>query len=411
MINRRQILGGSVSGFFAFAARNHFSHLFANTDLSRSNPVAKRCIVLWMEGGPSQLDTFDPKPRTENGGPVQSIKTSADDIQISEHLPQVAKQMHQLSVVRNLTSTEGDHLRARYYLHTGFKFVPTFPRPGLGSLISHQTDPVEVPKYVTLGGSGFGPAYLGSVHAPFSIEDPSAARELLRRIRRRSGRLALLRELDSQFNQSQSDPRVENRKALLEKIESLAGTGFAEALSTDRFKNSELARYGNSEFGRRCLVARNLLDAGVKFVEVQLGGWDTHANNFASVQRLCGQLDSPFAALVEDLKSNGMYDDTLILWLGEFGRTPAINGRNGRDHFPAITPAVIGGGPVKNGIAVGQTNSNGQSISGKSYEVADLFATILDAFGIAPDQEFTTDFDSPTTATEKGEVIRELITA
>lgn len=407
MINRRQLIGGSVGGFFAFAARNRFAHLFGDT-VASGNGLAKRCLVLWMEGGPSQIDTFDPKPGTENGGPTETIGTSGD-FQISGLLPTVAQQMHNLSLIRNLTSDEGDHLRARYHLHTGFKFVPSFPRPALGSLISHETPAAVVPKYVTLGGSGFGPAYLGSDHAPFTIENTQQARTLLENVRRRGKRLSLLRELDEPFNSRQNDHRVNTRRALLEKIESLAATKFADSLSIEGISNSERARYGNSQFGSRCLVARNLLEAGVNFVEVQLGGWDTHANNFASVKRNCEQLDRPFGALVEDLKSSGLYDDTLIIWMGEFGRTPAINGRMGRDHFPSITPVVIGGGPINTGLAVGQSNANGTQIDGNSYQVADLFATILSAFGIAPDKEFTTDFDSPTHATEEGTVISELL--
>ena len=152
-----------------------------------------------------------------------------------------------------------------------------------------------------------------------------------------------------------------------------------------------------------------MLDLGVSFVEVQQSGWDTHADNFNSVRRLCEQIDRPFAALVEDLKTSGMYDDTLIIWMGEFGRTPTINSQVGRDHFPAVTPVVIGGGPINAGIAVGQTSKDGRNIDGESYQVADLFATILHAFGIAPDKEYTTDFDSPTTATEDGKLITELL--
>ena len=142
---------------------------------------------------------------------------------------------------------------------------------------------------------------------------------------------------------------------------------------------------------------------------MQQSGWDTHANNFTNVRRLCGQIDRPFAALVEDMKSSGMYNDTLIVWMGEFGRTPAINSQQGRDHFPAVTPVVLGGGPLRSGVAVGQTDKTGRRIEGDSYQVADLFATLLNAFGIEADREFTTDFDSPTTATEEGKLIRELV--
>lgn len=410
MLNRRQLIGGSVSGFFAFAARNQFSSLFAQTPPGTGTEVkAKRCIVLWMEGGPSQLETFDPKPGTSTGGPLKSIATSSTEIRISETLPQVAKQMQHLSVLRNLTSPEGDHVRARYYLHTGFPFVPAFPRPALGSVISHEMPECEFPKYVSLGSPGVGPAYMGPEHAPFSIEDPAAARELFRTIRRRRDRLSLLRDLDATFQGGHKDRRMDVRNATLEKIERMATTDFADALNVETVSAADRTRYGNSRFGQRCLVARQLLELGVNFVEVQQGGWDTHADNFNAVGRLCSAIDQPFAALIEDLKSSGMYDDTLILWMGEFGRTPTINAQQGRDHFPLVTPVVIGGGPVQTGLAIGQTDRLGRSIEGDSYQVADLFATIFGAFGIEADKEFTTDFDSPTTATEEGQVIRELL--
>ncbi len=202
---------------------------------------------------------------------------------------------------------------------------------------------------------------------------------------------------------------METRRAAIEKIERMASTQFERTLDVRQQSEQDLARYGDSEFGRRCLIARQMLELGVSFVEVQQSGWDTHADNFNSVRRLCEQIDRPFAVLVEDLKTSGMYDDTLIIWMGEFGRTPTINSQVGRDHFPAVTPVVIGGGPINAGIAVGQTSKDGRNIDGESYQVADLFATILNAFGIAPDKEYTTDFDSPTTATEDGKLITELM--
>ncbi len=406
MINRRQMIGGSVSGFFAYALRNRGTDLFAKSAFQGS---AKRCVVLWMEGGPSQLDTFDPKPETGTGGPFKPLATTASDIQISETLPQLAKQMNHLSVIRNLTSTEGEHLRATYYLHTGFQLVPSFPRPAMGSVISRETPDSDFPKYVSLGATGIGPAYMGPEHTPFSVADADAAINLFNTVRRRKSRVSLLRELDSSFSNKFHDARMETRKAAVEKIERMASTRFAKSLDVRQSSKRDLSRYGESAFGRRCLIARQLLDLGVAFVEVQQSGWDTHSDNFNSVKRLCEQIDRPFAALVEDLKSSGMYDDTLIIWMGEFGRTPTINGQMGRDHFPAVTPVVIGGGPINAGVAVGQTSNDGRKIEGHSYHVADLFATIFNAFGVAPDKEYTTDFDSPTTATEDGKVIAELV--
>ena len=409
MLNRRQVLGGSISGFFAFAARNQLSGLFDETTNGDGIGAAKRCVVLWMEGGPSQIDTFDPKPGQRTGGPVSAIQTTVPGIEISEYLPQLSKQIHNLSVIRNLTSTEGEHVRASHYLHTGFKFVPSFPRPSMGSVVSAQTPDSEIPKYVALGSPGFGPAYMGPENAPFSVNNLEQARDLIQKVQRRSSRLQLLRNLDTAFSEKVNDPRVIQRRANIAKIERLATTGFGDALNVERFSRRDRERYGEHEFGRRCLVAKRMLDLGVRFVEVQLGGWDTHEQNFKNVQRLSGAIDRPFAALVQDLKSSGMYNDTLLIWMGEFGRTPNINSRNGRDHFPQCTPVVIGGGPIQSGIVVGETNELGTKINGKPYQVADLFATIYSAFGIQPEQEFTTEFDSPTTATDGGEVISELL--
>jgi uncharacterized protein (DUF1501 family) len=167
-------------------------------------------------------------------------------------------------------------------------------------------------------------------------------------------------------------------------------------------------RYGESGFGQSCLLARRLLESGVRFVEIQLGGWDTHTDNFNAVRNLCGELDGPWSCLMDDLSASGLLDETIVVWMGEFGRTPQINGQNGRDHYPNSTPVVIGGGGIAGGRVVGKTNKNGTEIDGPSYKVADLFATIFNQFNIKPDQEFTTNFDSPTTATDKGQIIKEL---
>ncbi len=406
-INRRQMLGGTIGGFFAYAARNRCDRLFAR----QVNPSARarHCIVLWMDGGPSQLDTFDPKPGTSTGGEFKSIATSAPAIRISETLPQIARHMDALSVIRNLESDVGDHQRAQYFLHTGFRFVSSFPRPSLGSIISGSASDSPIPNYVSLGSPGYGPAYMGPQHAPFSIEDPAEARELLTSLRRRRGRLKLLGELGSEFNAQHAGPLLDQRKAMLERIEDLAATSFADALDLERASDSDRARYGDSDFGRNCLLARRLLDQGVRFVEIQRGGWDTHENNFRAVRRLTADIDRPWAALMQDLRESGMLDDTIVIWMGEFGRTPRINGRSGRDHFPQVTPVVLGGGPIQGGRVIGGTNGLGTAIAGDAWQVPDLFATVMSAFGIEPDQEFTTDFDSPTTATDSGRVIDALL--
>ena len=238
MISRRQMIGGSVGGFFAYALRNRGAKLFANDGPTAGK--AKRCVVLWMEGGPSQLDTFDPKPGTGTGGPFQALATTADKIRISEALPHVAQQMKHLSVIRNLTSNEGEHLRATYYMHTGFTFVPSFPRPAIGSVISHETPDADFPKYVSLGATGIGPAYMGPEHAPFAVEDPDAAINLFKTVQQRKSRLSLLRELDSPFSDNFRDARMETRRAAIEKIERMASTQFARTLDVRQQSEHDL---------------------------------------------------------------------------------------------------------------------------------------------------------------------------
>ena len=338
--NRRSILSATVSGFFGLAMRNRLASAFSQSP----SGAAKKCLVLWMNGGPSQLDTFDPKPGTVNGGEFSTISTSVPGIAISEVLPQIASATHNLALLRCLTSAEGEHQRGQYFLHTGYRFVPGFPRPGLGAIISQHVPPSDIPQYVTIGSSGYGPAYLGPDHAPFSIEDPAEASELLKRIRRRTARLELLQRLGQSFGDTYSGAALRRRTAMVDKIENLISTSFVDSLDLNREPQRVKRRYGEGSFARACLLARRLLQNGVSFVEVQHNGWDTHANNFSSMRRLCGEIDQPWRTLMDELQASGLWQETLVVWMGEFGRTPTINANQGRDHFPRVTPVVLGEG-------------------------------------------------------------------
>ena len=402
--DRRAVLGAALSGFFAFAMRHQRSAAFAAPPQGR----AKRCLVLWMNGGPSQFETCDPKSGTATGGDVGAISTAVPGVEISEFLPDIATQMKDLSVIHCVTSKEGEHLRGQYLLHTGYPFVPGFPRPALGAVVSHEAPPADFPRYVTIGGRGFGPAYMGPEHAPFSISQPDEVLELMRGIRRRKRRIGLLQELGSAFDNDHPENMLTRRRSMVSRIETLVSTPFVEAVDLERETRNTRERYGDHPFGQGCLLARRLLETGVNFVEVQQDGWDTHANNFAETRELCGAIDKPWMALMKDLRSSGLLDETVVVWMGEFGRTPNINAQKGRDHFPAVTPVVIGGGGLAGGRVVGKTNNGGTEIEGDSYQIADLFATIFAALGISPAQSFTTSFDSPAAATNSGKVIAEL---
>ena len=404
MITRRSFAATVAGGFFGFAWRHSHSQLFAAT---ASNQL-KRCLVLWMEGGPSQLETFDPKPGTSTGGPTEKIGTSVPDIQIAASLPHVAQRMQDLAVVRNLTFTEGEHERATYTMHTGYPQVPGFPRPSIGSVISHAAPTVNFPQNVSIGGPNFGPAFLGVEHAPFSIGSPDESLAKLRRLKRKRGRLDYIQELNATFDASHLDSAIRQRTNTIRQLQNLVTTPFVDALDLARESSDVINRYGDGDFARNCLAARRLLEAGVQFVEVRQNGWDTHVNNFSATERLCQSIDQPWLALLQDLRASGLLAETLVVWMGEFGRTPSVNGNNGRDHFPKVTPVVLAGAGIQGGQVVGATNSSGTSIQGESYRVADLFATIYKSLGIDPDTEFETAFGAPTKITDDGEVITEL---
>jgi uncharacterized protein (DUF1501 family) len=403
--SRRRFFTTTASGMFALSLRHSCSRLFAATP---SGPV-KRCVVLWMGGGPSQLETFDPKPGQTTGGPTTAIETSAPGISIAANLPEIAKRMDRLSVIRNLSSPEGDHDRGQYLLHTGYPLIQAFPRPTLGSVISHESAAADFPMFVSVGATGLGPAYMGPDHAPFAVQDPAAAVRLIAGLRRQRRSMKFLDEFSSQFDATHAHPGVDRRRATLQKMERMLTTPFVSALDIDNSPQTDRDRYGDSEFGRRCLLARRLLEAGVRFVEVQHDGWDTHSDNFNAVANLCGGIDRPWSTLIDDLQASGLWNETLVVWMGEFGRTPQINADTGRDHFPNVTPVVLGGGGLRGGVAVGRTNATGLEIDGDKVTVPDLFATLMTAMGLDPAYEFRTEFGAVAKATEDGKPIAALL--
>lgn len=403
MLNRRNVLSVSLGGFAAFAHRCRKANAWTRT----LRGSARRCIILWMDGGPSQFETFDPKPGKGTGGPTRSIGTEVEGIEFSEHLPELAKRAGDLNVLRTVQSDEGEHVRASYLNHTGFKPVSGFPRPEIGSLFAHQFRSNELPGFVTLGGVGYGPAYLGDAYAPFAIENPEKTVRLLRELHSNSRRFELLDSLSRDFDAGHDFGGIRTRRANLERIERLLDTDLAELLDVDG--KAAAAAYGSGDFARRLLMARRLIEGGVTCVEVQLGGWDTHQNNFSTVASLCGQLDRAWAGLIDDLKQRRLWEDTLVIWMGEFGRTPIINARSGRDHFPAISNVVLSGGGLPGGTVIGKTSQLGDRIEQRPIPTADLFATIVHLMGVSPDQEFETTFGSPTQATDHGQAIQELL--
>jgi uncharacterized protein (DUF1501 family) len=373
----------------------------------------KAVILLWMQGGPSQLETFDPKTKSDVKGDVNPIATAADGIQISEFFPNVAKQMKDISLIRSVTNKEGAHPRATYQLHTGYAPSGAIKHPTLGSLIAKELAPEEfdLPSFVSVLGPSESQGFLPVKYAPFRVGDPSrmpANAEAMTKGERFERRLRLMNDLDQTYAKTGSAALVENHRGLYESASRLIKSPRLKAFDVNQESAKTVERYGTSAFGKGCLLARRLVETGVTFVEVQLGNWDTHDDNHNRCKTLAGQCDPAFAALVADLKERGRLDNTLVVWMGEFGRTPKINGRGGRDHFPRAFNVALAGCGVKGGRVIGKTTDDGQSVADRPVSVPDLFCTFTHALGVNPAKENQSGVGRPIKIVDGGSPVKEL---
>jgi hypothetical protein len=413
-ISRRDWLRLSAAGVLGASLSGWLPRLAADT---ANDPKRRRsCILLWMDGGPSQTDTFDLKPGHANGGPFKEIDTSADGLRISEHLPKLAKHGDKLAVIRSMSTKEGDHGRGAQYVHTGYLANDQIQYPAIGSLLAKELAAADavLPSFVSIGPNRFvsplahGPGFLGPQFAPLIVADGNpgapAGTNLDRVLRVQNlepprdvlpqhldARVDLLGEMEKDFVKSHPGVAPLSHQSAYERAVRLVRTDASKAFDLDDEKDSLRDSYGRNLFGQSCLLARRLVERGVPFIEVTMGGingglagWDTHAANFDAVKRLSEVLDPAWAALLGDLKDRGLLDDTLVVWAGEFGRTPRINQGQGRDHFPNAWSTVLAGGGVKGGQAVGKTSKDGMTIEDRPVSVPDFLATVTLALGVDP---------------------------
>jgi uncharacterized protein (DUF1501 family) len=365
---------------------------------------AKACVLLWLAGGPSQVDTFDLKPELT---PFKEIETTGD-ARICEHLPRLARQMNRVSVIRTAHSRDPNHATATYLLHTSYRKAPDLDHPHLGSLIAHELgERCDLPGCIVMGwdpqsGAGYlpgekGPVIFDKIDSPGEDIKLAMPRDRLRK------RWEILRALDERFAREREDGAVEQRRRSYERA--------FRVLTSEQVKAFDLSkespdRYGNTPFGRACLTARRLVQSGVRFVEVALGDWDSHARNAETHQKLMEALDPAYAALLQDLADRRMLDETLVLCMGEFGRTPRVNGGAGRDHFTKCWSVALGGGGLAGDRLVGRTD--GLEIQDRPVSVPDLFATIYSAFGIDPAKEHKVAGGRPVKIVDGGLPVKEL---
>jgi len=382
---------------------------------------------MWMGGGPPTIDLFDLKPGSKNGGEFKPIKTAATGIQITEHLPQTAKVFNDLSLIRSMSTREADHTRGSYYMHTTYVPNPTVTHPTFGSVVSHELgdkrDGLQIPAFVSIGGAGGDAGFLGMSHAPFVVDSSGQIRNAptAEKRKRLPGRLAMLEAVESGFiNSGRGDLPQDHLSVYRNAVNLMTSEQMAAfdiertvpGLGLQRESSETRQLYGTDRFGQGLLMARRLVQVGVPFIEVRMGGWDLHQNVFQTLrdQRL-PQLDQGVSGLVSDLKQRGMLDDVVLVWMGEFGRTPRINQNTGRDHWAASWTTMVGGGGLNNGQVIGATDQDGVEIAdgSKSYLPGDVWATVAHAMGIPLNTVHTSKRGRPMKLANGGTPIKELI--
>lgn len=375
------------------------------------------CILLFMRGGPSQLETFDPKPGTEHGGPTKSISTAVSGMHIAEGWTKLAEVMQDITIIRSVTNREGEHARATYQLHTGYVPSGTVKYPSIGSIVASEIGPSEfdLPHFVSIGNrlATIGSGFLGMSVAPFVVGNPEQMPthvELPKGVsnQRFGRRLDLLKNLEQDFADSGGKPRVEEHQGLYGSASQMVLSPRLKTFDIGQEKADVRDRYGRTPFGQGCLLARRLVESGVTFVEVELNGWDTHQDNFERVKKLSESADPAFTSLVADLKVRGMLDKTLVIWMGEFGRTPKINPKTGRDHFPQAFNVALAGGGMKGGKVIGATSPDAMSVKERPISVPDLFCSFYQALKINPRKENMSTLGRPIKIIDSGKPVQEL---
>ncbi len=394
-------------------------------------PRAKSCILIWLDGGPSHLDTFDIKPDvpSEVRGPFRPISTNVPGIQICEHMPRIAEIADRLSIIRSMTSPLGEHGIANHYLLTGYRPSPVLAYPSFGAVVAQQRGGrhvlppnVAIPDFPAQAGAGF----LGPTYQPFATGgDPAQpgfrVRDLDFYPRVDTARMQRRRRFLDQFEQLQraGSPLDLADDSEFEQAYRLVTSNEAKrAFRLDEEADSVRARYGSRAIGQSCLLARRLVERGVSFVTVHNPGWDTHEGLALQLRDgyqgakvgvgLIPSLDLALSALIRDLEERGLLDQTLVLAMGEFGHTPKLNPRGGRDHWPRVFSVLLAGGGVPGGQLIGASDRTGESPWDRPVTPNDLARTIYTLLGVDPTRELQTADGRPVSINQGGELISEL---
>ncbi|MFO1482418.1 MAG: DUF1501 domain-containing protein [Verrucomicrobiaceae bacterium] len=422
-LNRRAFVSGAAKTFLGVSAASQLPIRVIAAPGQGASPLkqaatARNVIYLYMTGGMSHLDTFDPKPGKDDiMGLTKVINTNVDGIRVSNNLPLVARQMDKLAVVRSMFSTQGAHEQGQYYQHTSFTLRSSIRHPSMGAWLEKfqgRGNPT-LPGSVMIGNDSRHPGagFFESRYSPLMINDPEGGINNVKTNswfteERFNDRLNVAKKLDRQFAETYN---VKNVRAYADMYDDALKMMKSEELKAfDLSAESEALRdkYGSDRFGQGCLLARRLVEHGVRFVEVSFGSWDTHNANFTRVPELCDELDAALSTLLEDLESRGLLQETLVVLATEFGRTPEINANDGRDHHAPGFTCLMAGGGVRGGQVYGSTDENGDKAAENPVSIPDFNATIAYALGLPLDQVLYSPSKRPFTVADKGRPVTAL---
>lgn len=398
----------------AFAAEKKGMPVTAVPAGPARKPTARNVIYLYMAGGMTHVDTFDPKPAAGEkvAGPVKAIDTIADGVQISEYFPMLAKQMDKVALIRGLTTTQGAHEQGNYFMHSSYTMRGTIQHPGIGAWLLRMEGKTNrtLPGSVCIGGGsvGGGAGFMESKFAPLYVDSPTSGVPNSRSTvgtNEFEERRMLANKFDQAFHERYDQKKVRAYSDMYDDAVRLMKSEDLKAFDLSSESAEVRAEYGDNGFGQGCLLARRLVENDVRHVEVTLGGWDTHTNNFQAVERLAGTLDKALGALLKDLERRGILDETMVVLCTEFGRTPFVNENDGRDHFPKAFSGLIAGGGVKGGAVHGVTNETATEVVEGKVSVPDFNATIAYGLGLPLDQIIYSPSKRPFTIADKGQPI------
>ena len=403
--------------------------LRAKSEAPAAKAKAKRCVLLWMQGGPSHIDTFDPKPDApaEIRGEFGTIPTTLPGVRFADVVPMLAAQTNKLAVIRGHDPKNGSHGTADHLMMSGHKFNASLPFPCFGSVVAKERGYVGgMLPFVQLGRNidrrfnGGIAGFLGDQFNPFEVpDDPSSPAFKVRDLAvgtdaertRLERRYTMLADLENYQKATETSGVEKARDEFYEKAHGIiTGPAAKKAFDLNQETDKTRDRFGRHSLGQGCLLARRLIDAGVQFVTVTDGGWDTHTNNFKSLKdRLMPRVDRALSALVDDLDARGMLDETLVVWFGDFGRTPKVNPTAGRDHWATAGVALMAGGGLKVGQVVGKTNALAEVVTDTPVSPADIAATIYTTLGINLHTWYKAQDGRPIELCPEGKPVKELL--